>query len=186
MYNQGHQEGYCTLHSRYTGIANPAVLDLLKSLKFLWFEGILLAFGDLQKRILGNTGHAYRRVFSLLLWLEEIKKQREMPVHLYAYFASRSREHCIPLYCWNMARSMRMHEGLYSSVGRHGLSPLLLWHFLADSFLMHRRRRVVIPALRKMSGSNNLQRPHLRDLHKAWSLLDLDAQPGNLSPHVPS
>jgi len=80
------------MHSRCTGIANPWALNLLKSLELIWLDSLLSVFGDLQKRFLGNTSRDCRQVFSLLLQLEELRKQREMPVYLHAHFVG---EHMI-------------------------------------------------------------------------------------------
>ena len=49
----------------------------------------MLESDHFQGRVLDSTSHGYRRVISLPLRLEELRKQQEMPMHLHAHFAGR-------------------------------------------------------------------------------------------------
>jgi len=79
-----------------------------------------------------------------------------------------------------------MHEGLRSSVGRQILPPTPATIFPRGHVLDVPSKKSCHTCPSKTSGSSKLQRLHLRDPHKVWSPLDLDAPPRNLPPPVPS
>jgi len=84
--NRMNHQAVCRIRwSRWTGISNSWVLDLLKSRELLYLEGLLLEFCYLQGWISNSTSHDCGRVFSLLLRLEELTKRQGMLVHLHVY-----------------------------------------------------------------------------------------------------